>query len=314
MDTRHLRGFLRTADLRSISRAAESLGLAQPSLSQQLLRLEDEVGFKLFNRTARGVTVTEAGRIFQEHARQILHSIDQAREDSMKVDAAAHGQAILALPPSINRLIGLRLVETAITQAPTLSVRLVEALTGPIRGWLNTAQIDFGMLYDLGPMRHLSSRPLATEELFLVGPAGHFGDDPDAMPEIPLSSLPDYPLITLGAQHGLRRIFEHESHRLGFSYRVQHEIDALDTITALVENARGFTILSRPGIERLVTVGRLSMARLEGGAIKRTLCLVRNPARTVTHASTYIEDQTIKIMTDLIAAGTWQAQPEAALL
>ena len=47
MDTRYLRSFLRTADLRSISRAAESLGIAQPSLSQQLLRLEDEVGFQL---------------------------------------------------------------------------------------------------------------------------------------------------------------------------------------------------------------------------------------------------------------------------
>ena len=98
MDTRYLRSFLRTADLRSISRAAESLGIAQPSLSQQLLRLEDEVGFKLFNRSARGVTITEAGRIFQEHARHILRGIDQALEDVQEVNAAASGQAIIACP------------------------------------------------------------------------------------------------------------------------------------------------------------------------------------------------------------------------
>ena len=60
METRYLRSFLKIAESGSISRAAESLGIAQPSLSQQLLRLEDELGLKLFRRIARGVALTEA--------------------------------------------------------------------------------------------------------------------------------------------------------------------------------------------------------------------------------------------------------------
>ena len=313
MDTRYLRSFLRTAELRSISRAAESIGIAQPSLSQQLLRLEDEVGFQLFHRTARGVIVTEAGRIFQEHARHILHSLDQALEDVQAVNAAASGQAIIALPYSINRLIGVDLVEAVIDHAPQTAIRLVEATTGSIRGWLDEGRIDLGILYDLGPIRHLSARPLLSEELFLIGPNGAFGARGVDAPDVPLSALGDYPLITLGPQHGLRRLLDQEAHRLGFAYRVAHEIDAVSTIAALVARGRGFTILSRPAADEELFRGRLSFARIGGGALRRRLSLVRNPAQVVSHASARVEDLTIKVMASLIAKGAWDAEPEAGL-
>jgi len=309
VDTRYLRSFLRTADLRSISRAAESLGIAQPSLSQQLLRLEDEVGFRLFNRSARGVTITEAGRIFQEHARHILRGIDQALEDVQEVNAAASGQAIIALPYSVNRLIGVQLVEAVIDHAPTTSVRLVEANTGQIRGWLDEGKIDLGVLYDLGPIRHLSARALVREEMHLIGPAGRFAGEAD----VALAELRDFPLITAGPQHGLRRFLDQEALRLGFAYRVAQEIDAVATAAALVGKGRGFAVLSRPAVAGELAAGRLSAARIGGGALKRTLSLVRNPMKVVTHASARIEDLTIKIMAGLIAKGEWQAEPEAAL-
>lgn len=313
MDTRYLRSFLRTADLRSISRAAESLGIAQPSLSQQLLRLEDEVGFQLFHRTARGVTVTEAGRIFQEHARHILRSIDQALEDVQAVNAAASGQAVLALPYSINRLVGVALVEAVINHAPSTSVRLVEATTGQIRGWLDGGRIDLGVLYDLGPIRHLSARRLATEEMYLIGPAGRFGSSSDDVPDVSLAELPQYPLITLGPQHGLRKFLDQEALRLGFTYRVSYEIDAVATVTSLVAKGHGYTVLTKPAVDEELSSGKLSFARIGGGALRRTLSLVRNPSQVVTHASARVEDLMIKSMASLIAKGAWEAEPEAAL-
>jgi LysR family nitrogen assimilation transcriptional regulator len=313
VDTRYLKSFLRTADLRSISRAAESLGIAQPSLSQQLLRLEDEVGFQLFNRTARGVTVTEAGRIFQEHARHILRGIDQALEDVQAVNAAASGQAVLALPYSINRLLGVELVEAVINHAPSTSVRLVEAPTGQIRGWLDEGRIDLGVLYDLGPIRHLSARRLASEEMYLIGPAGRFGSRNECAPDVPLAELAQYPLITLGPQHGLRKFLDQEALRLGFTYRVSHEIDAVNTIAALVAKGHGYTVLTKPAVDDELFSGKLSFARIGGGALRRTLSLVRNPAQVVTHASARVEDLMIKSMASLIEKGAWEAEPEGAL-
>jgi LysR family transcriptional regulator, nitrogen assimilation regulatory protein len=79
MDLGLLRNFLVILQCGSITDAADRLGVAQPSLSQQLLRLEDELKIKLFTRTARGVMATEGARIFEQHARTILRDFERAR-------------------------------------------------------------------------------------------------------------------------------------------------------------------------------------------------------------------------------------------
>ena len=87
MDGHQLRCFLAIAELGSLTRAAGRLDIAQPTLSQILLRLEDELGVKLFERTARGVNLTDQGRIFQEHARIILRDMDRARAEVQRHDS-----------------------------------------------------------------------------------------------------------------------------------------------------------------------------------------------------------------------------------
>lgn len=310
MDTRHLRSFLKIADLRSITRAAESLGIAQPSLSQQLLRLEDEVGFKLFRRTARGVIVTEAGRIFEEHARQILRGTDQALEDVRHLKDAASGQVVFAMPYSLSRLLGVPLFEAMLEHAPHVSIRLVEAMTGHIRGWLDQSKIDLGILYDLGPLRHLSARRLASEELVLVGPTGEFGDA--AHPgEVTAQDLARYPLILPGPANGHRHLLDREAARLGVALDVAHDIDAIGHIGALVAAGHGYSILPRGAVASELLQGQVSVASIGGGTLRRTLCLVRNSSQVVTQASVLVEDLTIKILAQLIARGEWIAELDA---
>ncbi|MFA7586742.1 MAG: LysR family transcriptional regulator [Novosphingobium sp.] len=308
MDTRHLRAFLKIADMRSISRAADSLGIAQPSLSQQLLRLEDEVGVKLFRRSARGVVVTEAGRVFQEHARQILRAEAQALEDVRQLDAAPGGHVTFAMPPSVAALIGVPLVEAIKREAPHVAVRLVESFSGNIRGWLEGGRVDMGIVYDTGPLRNLSTRRLVSEELVLVGPAGAFAENADVPPE----RIGACPLIVPGPQHGLRQVLEQEAARWGFALDVAHEIDALGQIVALVAGGHGYALLPRTVVSAAAE-GRVSLARIGEGAIRRTLSLVRNPAQIVTHASLRVEDLTLRVLADLIETGQWQAEAEAAL-
>lgn len=311
MDTRHLRSFLKIAEIGSISRAAESLGIAQPSLSQQLLRLEDEVGTELFRRTARGVTLTEAGRIFQEHARQILRSAEQAVEDVRQLQGEASGALVLAVPYSISRLAGVALVENFRRHAPQVSFRLVEALTGQIRGWLEKGQVDLGIMYDLGPFRHLSARRLAREELFLIGPAGEFAGLAEPM-TVSADQLGALPLILPGPQHGLRQFIEQEAARLGFVPQVAQEIDAMAHMGALVAAGHGYSILPLPTVADDLKAGRVSIARIADGSLRRTLCLVRNNGQLVTHASVRGEDLTVQVLAGLIASGKWRAEPGRA--
>lgn len=312
MDARQLRTFLKIIELGSISRAADALGVAQPSLSQMLLRLEDEVGMKLFRRTARGVTTTESGRIFEEHARHILRTMDQALEDVRQLKDEAAGKVSFAVPMSVSLVMGVTLVEAVLKRAPRVSLRLIEAFSGYIRTWLDEGSIDLGILYDVGPLRHLSVKRLAREELYLVGPPGRFGAL-DAASAVSLREIDDLPMILPSTQHGMRQFLDGEAHRLGLNLKIATEIDAMAHIARLVADGYGYSILSLPAVRDDLSAGRVSVARIEDGAIRRTLCLVRNPSSVVTRASVRVEDLVIKIMHQMIVKGRWRAEPEAAL-
>jgi LysR family nitrogen assimilation transcriptional regulator len=312
VDTRHLRSFLKIAETGSISRAAISLGIAQASLSQQLLRLEDEVGFSLFRRTARGVTLTETGRVFQEQARHILRLTELAIEDARQLTAEARGSVILAVPYSISKLAGVALVEAFRRHAPQISFRLVEAFTGQIRGWLDAGKVDLGILHELGPLRHLSSRRLATEELFLIGPPDRYGGL-DAMAHVAVTELAALPMILPGHPHGLRQFIDQETERLGAVLTIHQEIDAMAHIGTLVARGHGYSILPLPAVADALAAGQVSIARIHSGSIRRTLCLVRNTNQVLTHASVRCEDLTIKVLSRLIAKGAWVADLDVAL-
>ncbi|ALL70306.1 LysR family transcriptional regulator (plasmid) [Paraburkholderia caribensis MBA4] len=89
MEFRHLKYFVTVAEERHFTRAAERLGMAQPPISQQVHKLEHEVGAQLFRRLTRGVELTDAGRVLYGDARKILDLVEQAR---CRVQSAARGQ------------------------------------------------------------------------------------------------------------------------------------------------------------------------------------------------------------------------------
>jgi LysR family nitrogen assimilation transcriptional regulator len=305
METGHLKAFLRITETGSISRAAESLGIAQPSLSQQLLRLEDEVGIQLFNRTARGVTLTEAGRVFQGHARQVVHAAEQAIADTRHLRADAHGQVVFLMPPSIARLIGVRVVETLMDSAPHVRARMVESYSGSTRGWLEADKIDLGMVYDLGGLRQLSLRPIASEELVLLGPANRFGSI-EAPTDVAFADLAEMPLIAPGPQHGLRQVLDREAARVGIELTVAQEIDSPEITTGLVAAGHGLAVLPHCAAAEAMSSGWFSLARLSGGTVRRRLSLARNPSHVLTHASIRVEAVTLQVLARLIAEGLWQ--------
>ncbi len=313
MDTRHLRGFLKIADTGSISRAAESLGIAQPSLSQQLLRLEDEVGIVLFRRTSKGVALTAGGRIFQEHARQLLRAADQAIEDANQGTGEVSGTVVLAVPYSISSIAGLPLLDSFRRHAPNISFRLVEGMTGAIRGWLDAGKIDLGIIHEIGPLRHLSTRHVATEELYFIGPAGEFGSLDD-VGSISLEEVADRPLLMPGRQHGLRQTAEHAASQQNLELNIGQELDVMRLIAPMVARGNGYSILPLSVVGKDLAANQVSIARIGDGTLSRNLCLVRNGSQIISHASMRAEDLAMKVLRRLVETGVWVAEIDDELI
>lgn len=173
MEVHQLRYFVAVADLRNFTRAAEKCMVAQPSLSQQIIKLEKELGQPLFDRLGRQVCLTEAGHLLYSQAVRILSSVDEIQDlllaardpnrGTVKVGAIPTIAPYL-LPPLLKRF-RKRYARTTIT----LNENLTElTLQGCLEG-----DLDVGIIASPVKNELLHSEDLLTEELLLAFPPGH---------------------------------------------------------------------------------------------------------------------------------------------
>src|SRR2546430_14722825 len=101
MELHQLRYFCAVAETGSFSRAAEHSHVSQPSLSQQILKLESELGARLFDRLGRSVRLTEVGKTFLPRARAVLRELEAARGDVVESKDSVCGQAVVGVIPTV---------------------------------------------------------------------------------------------------------------------------------------------------------------------------------------------------------------------
>jgi LysR family hydrogen peroxide-inducible transcriptional activator len=173
MEFHQLRYVCAVAETGSFSRAAERCQIAQPSLSQQVLKLEENLGAKLFDRLGRSVRLTEAGRAFVPHARSILEQMETARSSVAQKNADVRGSVSLGVIPTISPYLVPRYTTSFAKRFPDAKLRIVEDVTPVLIESLRELSIDIAIL--ALPLRHkdLELFPLRTEPLFAVLPKEH---------------------------------------------------------------------------------------------------------------------------------------------
>lgn len=250
MELRHLRYFVAVAHELHFRRAAERLHIAQPALSQQIKKLEHELGVMLLTRTKRRVALTEAGAVFLVEARRIL---DLSREAVATARRAAAGEigrlrvgyvdwtVYLPLPQIVRRYRRLH---------PEVSLTIAEMHTVPQREALEHGDLDVG-LFGLSGEAGIYETEVVAEDPVVVGlPESH---PLAALERVPLAALAEEPWVLL--QRDLQTAFVELVLRTcaaaGFVPRVVQEADHLNTVAALVSAGLGVTLLPR-------TVARLS--------------------------------------------------------
>ena len=173
MEFHQLRYVCAVAETGSFSRAAERCQIAQPSLSQQVLKLEEDLGAKLFDRLGRSVRLTEAGRAFLPYARSILEQMEVARSSVADKKADLRGSVAIGVIPTIAPYLMPRYTAAFAKKYTDAKLRIVEETTPVLIESLRELSIDIAIL--ALPLRHkdLEFSPLRTEPLFAVLPKDH---------------------------------------------------------------------------------------------------------------------------------------------
>lgn len=173
MELQQLRYFCAIVDSGNFTRAARRTNVAQPSLSQQILKLEDELGAKLFDRLPRSVKLTPFGTAFLPKALAILRQVGEARTEIQEMSGSEKGTVVLGAIPTIAPYLLPRILRGLGSEHPTIQVRVAEELTPVLLERLRAGSIDLALL--ALPIRgaDLLSTELFREPLVAVVPSDH---------------------------------------------------------------------------------------------------------------------------------------------
>ncbi|MGE7926607.1 LysR substrate-binding domain-containing protein [Lysinibacillus xylanilyticus] len=240
MDIRKMRYFMMVAEELNFSRAAERLRMAQPPLSQEIRKLEEELGVQLFHRTKRMVELTDAGRIFLEGSQQTLLQLERTIKETQLAAEGKIGSLIIGFVDSTE--IVIEVLNKFRERFPKIQLILREMTTEQQLKALYEKQIHIGFIRSKLDNGILTSEVCSEESLRLVLHQDH----PFAsLPEIPLRLLIDEPFILFPRHMGpsfydliISYFWDH-----GVSLNVVQEAIQMQTIVNLVATGMGVSVV-----------------------------------------------------------------------
>jgi DNA-binding transcriptional LysR family regulator len=174
IELRHLRYFLAVAECCHFSRAAENVGIAQPALSQQIIRLEEALGVKLFDRANKRVSLTPAGEVFVGEAQNVLVAAHRGIDVVRRVSDGERDQVRVGYPSSLGSSLLPALVRRFRQRCPAVGLTLVESAGDAV--WPRLLDGAFDAALVLGnptPVPGTGVAPLCQLEVVAVVPSGH---------------------------------------------------------------------------------------------------------------------------------------------
>jgi LysR family nitrogen assimilation transcriptional regulator len=278
MDLRSLRFFVHIADAGSITRAAVQLGIAQPALTRHVQAMESQLGAPLLERLPRGVRLTAAGRKFLEHARRVVREMDRAQAELTHSAQPAGGRVILGVSPTIAAWLVPGCVERCRSEAPELSIKVVEGFSPQLADALGTGRVDVALLTNPQPARALRYTPLLSEPIVVVGPRG-------AAPARPFFTLAELARTPVLISDGIRAALEEQLARAGARLNVEVEIDSIEAIRALLLRGATHALMPVSTFHDDIASGRLSAWQIADASLHRMLVLAQS-ARPALPAAT----------------------------
>ncbi len=278
MELRDLRYFVHIAELGSFTRAAAALGIAQPSLTRHMQKLEEHLGSPVFTRANRGVRLTEAGQILLDSATRILRDVDRTTHDVGRLRQVPSGKVVLGMPPTLCPVLLPLLISRMRIEYPAVQLEIMPAGSIVLPEWLRSGKLDLAVTADIAQSRLLITEQLTREEMVLVTPPGQRRKKS----AVSAKELLATPLILTEA---IRTMCNMLLAPHGVVVMGEMVLNSLETIRLMVQDGSCSTILPYSITRRDHALKLIDVHRLLDGSIQRQLVIATSEGRAVTSAT-----------------------------
>jgi len=249
VDLRRLEIFLKVAELGSFSRAADALFLTQPTVSEHVRALEDELGVQLLDRLGRGTTPTKAGTLLLGYARRLLALSREARQAIEQFQGRVSGELVLGGSNIPGEYVLPALIGAFRLKYPDVSLSLRIGASRDVQEWVEQGHVEIGVVGAVPSSRALESRPLMADDLVLAVPPDHPWV---SRKTVSVDDVKTEPLILRERGSGSRETLESGLKQLGTGLEAFHivgEIASTQAVKQAIRAGLGVSFVSRLAVE-----------------------------------------------------------------
>lgn len=278
MELHQLRYFCAVAEAGSFSRAAEQSHVSQPSLSQQIMKLEDELGARLFDRLGRSVRLTELGQTFLPRARSVLRELEAARGDVAEQKDSVGGSVTIGVIPTVAPYFLPQRLTWFSRRFPQVRLTVIEEITPVLLDQVRASKVDIAVL--ALPIRghEFETFPLLSERFFAALPTGHKFSKRRSLS---LKDLRAEPFLLLRDGHCFRDNAVAACDRARLHPQIIFESGQFSSLLSMVGAGMGVSIVPEMAIEKK---SRCRFVRIEDAAATRTIGAVILHGRSLSRA------------------------------
>jgi DNA-binding transcriptional LysR family regulator len=304
MTFRQIEVFLVVARAKSFSRAAERIQSSQPTLSEHVSELERELGKRLFVRRGREVTLTEAGRVFEEYAARVVAAVEGARQAMAEMDGLGHGSLLIGASTTPGLYVLPAIVAAFRKRYPGIDLKLRIANSQVIEQRVKEGELDLGVVggHAVGPGEECLAAGLLDELVVVVPPGHEWAKRRHIVPE----QLAQQPLLMREEGSATRRVAERALQQAGVKFRTVMELDHTEAIKQGVMAGLGVALVSTHAVRGELETGRLLAVRLRGIRIQRHFHVIHHDARRLSASARAFID-----LLEEIARSLRRGQPPA---
>jgi DNA-binding transcriptional LysR family regulator len=278
MTIRQLEVFLAVGQAKSFSRAAERIHLSQPTLSEHMRELEAELGVRLFVRHPRSVSLTEAGRVFDDYATRVVATLAAGRQALTELDGLQRGSLVVGASTTPGTYVLPALIARFRDAYPGIDVALRIANSRIVEERVRDGEVDVAVIggHTLGPGERCVAAGIVDELQLIAGAKQPIGAT------ISRAKLAQQPLLIREEGSATRQVMERALRQAGIAVRPAMELDHTETIKRAVMAGLGIAFVSRYAIEDEVRAKRLRVVAVDALKIRRHFHVIHDERRPLS--------------------------------